>query len=296
MLSSRYDRPHQSSSSQRPASSAEARGRLSIVIPAKDEAANLPQLLAEIAWWFRPLTMIRRGKPCLDGFEVVVVDDGSTDATPQVLTRLMIEYPELRSIRLTENVGQSAATVAGFRASRGDWVAVLDADLQNRPEDLAKLWDALPGYDAALGWRTKREDVWSKRVISRCANWVRNRILAQAIKDTGCSVRIFRRELALRLPMFHGVHRFFGPLLLREGCKIVQVPVTHRPRLHGTSHYSVWNRSVRVVIDLLGVAWLMRRAVTYETAPMPDTSWLQPHFALSKKVRANPIHAGDDRP
>ncbi|MHC5542679.1 glycosyltransferase family protein, partial [Singulisphaera rosea] len=136
----------------------------------------------------------------------------------------------------------------------------------NNPADLTILWDALPGHDAALGWRTKREDVWSKRVISRWANRVRNAVLGQSIRDTGCSVRIFSREMAVRLPMFHGSHRFLGPLLLREGCQIVQVPVIHRPRPHGISHYNIWNRSLRVIVDLLGVAWLMRRPVRYRVA------------------------------
>ena len=116
--------------------------------------------------------------------------------------------------------GQSSATVAGIRAARGNWVATLDADLQNDPADLVRLWNALPGHDAALGWRSNRQDVWSRRVISRWANRVRNMVLGQSIRDTGCSVRIFPREVALRLPVFHGVHRFFGPLLLREGCRL----------------------------------------------------------------------------
>jgi dolichol-phosphate mannosyltransferase len=239
---------------------------LSIVVPAKDEAESLPRLLEEISRAFRPLTRPRMSGPRLGRFEVVVVDDGSTDETAEVLTALLVKHPELRAIRLARNVGQSAATLAGFRAARGEWVAVLDADLQNRPEDLAKLWDALPGYDAALGWRTSRQDCWSKRVISGLANRVRNRALGQAIRDTGCSVRIFRRELALRLPAFQGVHRFIGPLLLREECRVVQVPVEHRPRLHGKSHYNLWNRSIRVVIDLLGVIWLLRRPIRYEVS------------------------------
>jgi dolichol-phosphate mannosyltransferase len=251
---------------QRPGSTGrlEVDVELSIVVPAKDEAKCLPHLVEEIARAFRPLTRPRTLGPRLAGFEMVVVDDGSTDGTPEVLAELMVKYPELRSIRLARNVGQSSATIAGFRAARGEWVAVLDADLQNRPEDLARLWDAVPGYDAALGWRTSRQDCWSKRVLSRIANRVRNRVLGQAIRDTGCSVRIFRRELALRLPAFQGVHRFIGPLLLREGCLIVQVPVEHRPRLHGRSHYNLWNRSIRVVVDLLGVIWLLRRPIRYE--------------------------------
>jgi dolichol-phosphate mannosyltransferase len=260
---------------------------LSIVVPAKDEAANFPQLLEEIARWFRPLTDPRVGRPRLGGFEVVVVDDGSTDDTPEVLMSLTVEYPELRPIRLVENVGQSAATAAGFREARGEWVALLDADLQNRPQDLAALWDALPGHDAALGWRTKREDVWSKRIISRWANRIRNGVLGQSIRDTGCSVRIFRRDIALQLPMFRGAHRFFGPLLLREGCRIVQVPVTHRPRRHGKSHYNLWNRSLRVVVDLLGVAWLIRRPVGYRIVPRPGSAVTAPHLYASEDFSRN---------
>src|SRR5262249_45667506 len=146
------------------------RGLLSIIVPAKNESASLPQLVEEIARAFRPLVERAEGPHRLEGFEILVVDDGSTDDTPLVLHRLSQSHPELRPIHLARNAGQSAATACGFRAARGDWVAVLDADLQNDPADLAALWDELPGHDAALGWRVKREDVWSKRVISKVAN------------------------------------------------------------------------------------------------------------------------------
>ena len=167
-------------------------------------------------------------------------------------------------ISLALSAGQSSATIAGILATRGNWIATLDADLQNDPADLAHLWNALPGHDAALGWRTTREDVVSKRILSILANRVRNAVLGQSIRDTGCSVRIFSRASALRLPLFHGMHRFIGPLLLREGCKLIQVPVKHRPRANGRSHYTLWNRSLCVLIDLFGVVWLMRRPVRYE--------------------------------
>jgi len=241
-------------------------GTLSIVIPAKDEAANLAPLLKEIARAFRPLVGASAGGHRLDGFEVVIVDDGSTDDSVAVLGQLVADYPELRPLILTSNVGQSAATVAGIRASRGGWVGLLDADLQNPPSALAAMWRVLPGHDAALGWRTTRQDSWTKRVVSRVANRIRNAVLGQSIRDTGCSVRIIARDFAERLPGFAGAHRFFGPLLLREGAKIVQIPVTHRPRVRGKSHYHFGNRSVRVVVDLLGVAWLLRRPVRYEVA------------------------------
>lgn len=246
-------------------------GTLSIVVPAKDEGANLPQLVEEIVRVFRPLRLRGGPKHRLEAFEVVIVDDGSTDDTVAVLDRMVLAYPELRPVVLTRNVGQSAATVAGFRAARGDWVGMLDADLQNPPADLAAMWEALPGFDAALGWRRTRQDRWSRCVVSRVANSVRNWVLGQSIRDTGCSVRIMTREVALRLPMFRGGHRFFGPLLLREGCRVVQIPVTHRPRAHGKSHYHFGNRSLRVVVDLLGVAWLSRRPIRFEVArPLPS--------------------------
>jgi len=247
------------------------RATLSVVVPAKNEAEGLPVLVGEIVGALRPLVARRVGNR-LEAFEVVVVDDGSTDATASVLRELMGTCPELRPIALTANAGQSAATAAGFRASAGDWVATLDADLQNDPADLAMLWDALPGHDVALGWREKRRDVWSKRVISRWANRIRNAALGQSIRDTGCSVRIFPREMALRLPMFRGSHRFLGPLLIREGCSVVQRAVNHRERAHGISHYNLWNRSTKVVIDLFGVAWLMRRPVRYEVMSATSTS------------------------
>ena len=288
MASMRPDPSHRSVPSERSrglvADSDSVADGLSVIVPAKDESASLPQLVAEIARALRPLTV--GTAPSLRWFEVVLVDDGSTDATRDVARALAADFPELRAVILAENVGQSAATAAGFRAARGEWVATLDADLQNDPADLARLWDALPGHDVALGWRRRRRDVWSKRLISRWANRARNRVLGQTIRDTGCSVRIFSREMALRLPMFQGCHRFFGPLLLREGCAVVQLPVNHRERPHGTSHYNLWNRSIRVVVDLFGVAWLLRRPVRYRLAadardesPTTGTSPHAPHQA-----------------
>ncbi|WP_337172981.1 glycosyltransferase family 2 protein [Paludisphaera sp.] len=254
---------------------------LSVVIPAKDEAEGLPRLMAEIAAALRPLCVRTEPRQTrLGGFEVILVDDGSTDDTPRVLRDLEVDFPELRPVRLRANVGQSAATAVGFRAARGSWIATLDADLQNDPADLAALWRRLPGHDAVLGWRRERRDKWSRRVVSRWANRARNAVLGQTIRDTGCSVRIFRRDLALRLPLFHGSHRFLGPLLLREGADVAQIPVNHRARPHGASHYNFRNRSFRVVVDLLGVAWLMRRPLRYEVVE-PGPSVPAPFLRLA---------------
>jgi glycosyltransferase involved in cell wall biosynthesis len=235
------------------------------------------------------------GNP-LAGFEILIVDDGSTDESPVVLAELACRYAELRPLWLASNAGQSAATLAGFHEARGQWVAILDADLQNDPADLARLWDALPGYDAGLGWRVKRRDTWSKRLISKASNAVRQRVLGDSVRDTGCAVRIFPREVALRFPMFHGVHRFYGPLLARAGCRIVQIPCNHRPRPHGKSHYNIWNRSIKVIVDLFGVAWLMRRPVRYALRPLRDrpppagalSATPAPHSALPRAAAPSP--------
>lgn len=292
MSSLRHDPSHRPPSAKGSANG-EREGFLSIIIPAKDEAPGLPQLIGEVAVAFRPmLTRPKAAGHRLDAFEILVIDDGSTDGTPAVLHGLSQEFPELRPIVLQRNVGQSAATLAGFRAARGAWVAILDADLQNDPADLARLWDLLPGHDVVLGWREKREDIWTKRIISRWANRVRNAVLGQSIRDTGCSVRIFPREIALRLPMFHGAHRFFGPLLIREGCSVLQAPVRHRPRPHGSSHYNFRNRSLKVVADLLGVAWLMRRPIGYRIEPSPvpskdqGTAQASPHLDRTRSASA----------
>jgi dolichol-phosphate mannosyltransferase len=245
---------------------------ISVVIPARDEAASLPQLVKQVTQALWPLCRESQTSASerLTGFEIIVVDDGSTDGTFLVLENLATVYAELRPLCLKANVGQSGALLAGIRAARGNWIATLDADLQNDAADLGTLWKARSGYDAALGWRVHRADSWSKRIISYAANQVRNAVLGQSIQDTGCSVRLFPRAVALRLPHFHGMHRFFGPLLLREGCRVIQVPVTHRRRIHGRSHYNFWNRSLRVLVDLAGVAWLMKRHLVYELLTKPD--------------------------
>ncbi len=241
---------------------------LSVVIPAKNEAASLPQLIYEITLALRPLAEC--GGTELQAFEIVVVDDGSTDSTQSVLQELVAAYPELRAARLATATGQSAATMAGIRIARGNWIATLDADLQNNPADLIRLWRALGNYDGVLGWRVRRQDIWSKRVISYWANLLRNQVLGQSIRDTGCSVRVFPREIALRIPVFNGMHRFLGSLLLREGCHLLQVPVRHRPRAHGRSHYRCWNRLSQVVIDLFGVLWLSRRSLDCQVTPVRE--------------------------
>ncbi len=200
---------------------------------------------------------------------------------------LVEAYPELRPVVLATSVGQSSATMVGIHAAWGHWIATLDADLQNDPADLVRLWRALPGPGhAVLGWRVRRQDSLSKRLISYVANMLRNSVLGQSIRDTGCSVRIFPRALALRLPAFDGMHRFFGSLLLREGCPLVQIPVHHRGRFHGRSHYHLGNRSLRVIVDLVGVVWLMKRPLRDHAIPesISPASMAEPRSVAPRKA------------
>ena len=257
---------------------------LSVVIPAHNEAESLSQLVDEIT---QALHRLRDGTDGLDDFEIIIVDDGSTDSTQLVLMNLALVHTELRWFASANQVGQTAATMAGIRAARGNWIATLDADLQNDPADLVRLWIALPGNDAVLGWRIERKDFWFRRIISLLANWVRNLALGYSARDAGCSVRIFPRSVGLCMPTFQGMHRFFGALLQREGCRLVEVPVNHRPRSHGRSHYTLANRSLQVLIDLVGVVWLMQRTVRFQVSATSDRVETANRDTLDFAWRAN---------
>jgi len=228
---------------------------VSVVVPAYNEAENLPALLAELAPAMESLGL---------SHEIVVVDDGSTDATPAVLAGLRPRYPALRVVRFRRNAGQSAAFLAGFAAARGEVVVTLDADLQNNPADIPGLVRRLEGHDAVLGVRAKRRDTFLRRASSRVANAVRRSATGDGLADVGCSLKAFRREHVLDLPRFNGVHRFFGTLLVWKGCRVVEVPVDHRPRRAGRAKYNLRNRALRTLLDLLAMRWLRSRTVRYE--------------------------------
>lgn len=226
--------------------------KLSIVIPLFNEADNLPVLDEQVRTALQAQEMT---------YEVLYVDDGSSDASLDVLRELAQHDGRLRLLRNFCNSGQSAALAAGFEAARGEILVTLDADLQNDPADIPTLLSELQRTEADLvaGVRQRRQDNWVRRLSSRLANGVRRRVLQDDATDTGCSLKAFRAELVRQLPRFNGMHRFLPALIKMAGGRVVQVPVHHRPRLHGEPKYNISNRLWRGLADLFGVFWLQRR-------------------------------------
>jgi glycosyltransferase involved in cell wall biosynthesis len=224
---------------------------LSVLLPAYNEEACIEAVVREAAGVLRGLG--RR-------FEILVVDDGSTDATPARLKALRADLPELRVLRLAKNSGQSAALGAAFRAARGGIFVTLDSDGQNDPADIPALVAKLESCDVCCGFRAKRQDTWSKRYGSRLANAVRNRALRETIRDTGCTLKAFHAEWARSLPMqFRGMHRFLPALMALAGARIEEIPVNHRPRAAGQSKYTNWGRLKETLWDLWAVRWMQKR-------------------------------------
>jgi len=228
---------------------------LSLVIPVYNERDNLAPLVAEITASLRDAGW---------RYEVLMVDDGSTDGSVDALAALRHGHPELRIIRLARNAGQTAAMDAGFHRARGRIVVTLDADLQNDPADIPLLVREMEGWDAVVGVRRVRRDSLVRRVSSRVANYVRNRLSDETITDTGCSLKAYRREAVARLKLYRGMHRFLPTLLKMEGFRVREVPVGHRPRAHGESKYGISNRLVPSFVDLLAVRWMKKRMLRYE--------------------------------
>ena len=225
---------------------------VSVIVPMRNEAENVAPLIAEIA---AALTGRR--------FEVICVNDGSTDGTQAELKRLRERHPWLRQLRHARSCGQSAALRTGIVAARAPVIVTLDGDGQNDPVFLPKLIDALeqggPRVGLIAGQRVGRKASGFKKFQSRIANAVRSAILRDGTRDSGCGLKAFPRDLALALPYFDGLHRFLPALVRREGCDVGYVDVIDRPRRHGTSNYGMWDRLWIGILDLGGVWWLIRR-------------------------------------
>jgi dolichol-phosphate mannosyltransferase len=226
---------------------------VSVVLPVHNERANLAPLVAEI-------DARLRGR----AFEIVAVDDCSTDGSGAVLAELAAARSDLRVLRLRRRGGQSAALAAGWTAARAPIVVTLDADGQNDPADIPALLAALEAdgsLTACVGVRATRCDSAWTRVQSVIANRARDLITGHRVRDSACGLKVMRRDALLRLPRFDGMHRFLPTLLERDGGRVRAFPVTHRPRRHGTSKYGTWDRARRGLRDAFGVRWLRRRAL-----------------------------------
>ncbi len=228
--------------------------RVSVVLPVFNEEGNIGRLLDELLPVIRSL-----GEP----FEMVFVDDGSRDRSRDVLLQRAKDHPEIVVWALDRNHGLSSALDAGFRSARGEVIVTLDADLQNDPADIPRLYAMLGEYDMVCGWRRERHDPWVKRMSSRIANAWRNRRTGESVHDITCPLKVFRTAIVPHLPAYNGMHRFYPTLARMAGFRVVEVPVAHRARVSGTSKYGIWNRLWKGMSDLRTVRWMQRNRLTY---------------------------------
>ena len=234
--------------------------QLSLVVPAFNEQEVIPELLRRAEAALR-LT----GKE----FEMIVVDDGSSDDTPRLLREAMPARPWLRIIRMAKNGGQSAAFDAGFKAARGQVIATIDADLQNDPEEIARLLPMLDGYDMITGWRQKRNDSAFRLFQTKAANRIRNYISDETIQDSASSLKLYKRHCVDGIYLFNGAHRFMPTLVKMRGYTVFETPVKHSARFAGTPKYGFRNRAWRAFMDLLAVRWMKKRYIRYEATEIP---------------------------
>jgi glycosyltransferase involved in cell wall biosynthesis len=233
---------------------------LSLVIPCYNEEGNLRQLIAAIRQAAEPLQL---------AYEVVITDDCSKDKSWEILKELAGADPRIRIQRFAFNCGESAASWAGLKASRGKYLVTLDADLQNDPKDLPKFLEALKQFDCVCGTRVEtrgKGDNFIRIASSRIANWVRNKLSGEQISDAGCTYRAFKQECIENVKFFKGMHRFLPTLFKLEGFTVTEIPVTNNPRFAGHSHYGVWNRLFASFYDLLAVRWMKKRMFRYQVA------------------------------
>ncbi len=229
---------------------------VSVVVPFYNEQENVLPVAERIAAVFASAP----DQP----YECLFVNDASTDGTREALDALSADDARVRVLHFVENRGQSAALIAGLRAARGDYLLTIDGDLQNDPADFPKLIELLADYDCVCGYRANRQDTWVRRVSSRVANRVRRAILNDGIRDTGCGTKGFRKSCVPHFVCFNGAHRYFAVMVRAAGLTLTECPVSHHPRVHGTSKYGVNNRLWRGIYDLVGVGWLQKRYVCYE--------------------------------
>lgn len=229
---------------------------ISVVVPMRNESASVEELYAELT---AALSAFGRS------YEIIAIDDGSTDDTFVRLVRLQAQDSRVRVIRFRRNFGQTAGFAAGFAHARGRYVVTSDGDLQNDPADIPRLIERLEqGPDLVAGWRRKRKDPWfNRRLPSMIANWLISRATGVKLHDYGCSLKVFRAEVVKPMKLYGEMHRFLPAIASEQGVAIAEMPVNHRPRAHGRSNYGI-SRTIRVILDLLTVKFLL----SYSTRPL----------------------------
>ena len=237
---------------------------LSMVIPIKDERDNLQPLTAQLTKVLGSLEPSHEAP-----FEIVYVDDGSTDGSSALLDEIGRHTPEVRVLHFDRNYGQTEAFAAGFRHARGELIATLDGDLQYDPADITLLLPLITEYDLVCGRRRRRLDTLIRRLSSRMAYLIRNVVLRDGIHDSGCSLKVFRRAVVERIPLFHNMHRFFPALARMHGFSVTEVPVQHFLRAHGRSKYGIGNRLLAGLYDLVAVRWMQARCLRYTIVNEP---------------------------
>ena len=257
--------------------------QLSVIAPAYNEVDNVQPLVERIGQVFGPLNM---------RFEAIIVDDASTDGTREKLLELAGQYPWLRVVTLAKNSGQTAAMDAGFRAARGEVWGTVDADMQNDPGEIPRLMAMLDdNVDMVNGWRKKRSDNALRLIQTKIANGIRNWISEENIQDSACSLKVYKRHCLEGLTLYKGMHRFFPTLVKMRGYHVIEVPVSHNPRLHGVTKYKFGSRVIRAFIDLLAVRWMKKRQLQYSASEItpaelsvpPRQAPAQPRVPLSVK-------------
>jgi len=229
--------------------------KISFVVPIYNEEENIPKLVEEIEAVAPDLS---------DNYEILLVDDCSSDNGLQLIRDLSEKIPQLRYLSFARNSGQSAALYAGFQAATGEVIITMDADLQNDPADLRQMIKHYGEYDMINGWRFNRQDTWSKKLASKFGNAVRNRMTNETIHDTGCSLKIMNAEMLKKIHIYKGLHRFLPTLMRLEGAKIIEVKVNHRERLFGESKYTNLRRGIEGFYDLIAVRWMQSRHLRIE--------------------------------
>jgi dolichol-phosphate mannosyltransferase len=226
---------------------------VSVVIPVYNEQENIDELVAE----FVPVSQ------SLPSLEVVLVDDGSTDATWSLIQAAAAKHPFLRGVRSIRNGGQTSAMLIGLREARGEILVTMDGDRQNNPADIPTVVKTLKekNCDVVCGYRATRRDTWSRRIGSRIGNGIRNRVTRDGLRDTGCSLKAFKRACAADLPAVNGAHRFMGAYFKLNGRSMIEIPVDHRHRVAGTSKYTNLKRLPKTAFDLIGFIWYRSRVL-----------------------------------